>query len=345
MDTRLKQWILLASFGAMTMTVCGAPENENASWQTYRSPEYGFKIDYPANLRFYPGHPLRPPEASMFAICDYTVACFQTDDGAFKKTSLQAAGVSVNILRDRKTEVECNEIGIGSGPIKTVVIHGILFHYGDTSEAGGRSSRSITAYRAFHEHVCFEVALVTAWSDLGPEDMTDEGLKPMGRRAMHKISSAMDKMLRSFAFTGSARDGAIWNVFSDEECGDVFEYPANVQVQKKIEYSNAAFDSDDIACEQAFAYQGREYQVAAKVNFKDEGALNAWLSHSGYPSLDKMRVAVEGAGFTEFRDQTYVYLFDRRTIFIFTVSDGNHQPVSLEGDRIFEHLLESFREW
>ncbi len=344
MDTRLNQWILMASFGAMAMTAWAAPENENASWRTYRSPDYGFKIDYPANLRFYPGHPLRPPEASMFPICDYTVACFQSEDGAFKKTPLQAAGVSVNILRDKKTEVECNEIDTGAGPIKTVVIHGILFHYGDTGEAGGSSSRSMTAYRAFHEYVCFEVALVTAWSDLGPEDMKDDGLKPVGRWAMHKISREMDKMLSSFAFTGPVRDGANWNVFSDEGCGGVFEYPAKVQVQKKIEYSNAAFDSDDIACEQAFIYQGREYQVAAKLNLKDEDALNAWLSHSGYPSLDKMRVAAKGAGFTEFRDATYVYLFDRRTVFIFAVSDGNHQPVPFEGDRVFEHLLESFRE-
>lgn len=342
MITGLVRYILGMVFAFVELAICAHATNTHIKWQTYNNPDYGFKIDYPSNMPFHSDRPL-PAETAMLPVCRYTVACFLMEGDVLHKTSLSAAGVAVSILREEKTEANCYTIEDDPHPAKTRIIHGTVFHYGESSDAGAMQSQGITAYRVFYQHVCFEVALATTGSDLDPRDLDDMGLKPMDRRTMRRISREMDKMLLSFTLIGPVKDGADWNVFRDWGCGGVFEYPAAAQVQKKVEYSNAAFASDNITCEQAFTYKGREYQVAVKVNLKDEDALNVWLSHSGYPLLAQMRVVAEGSGFTEFRDETRVYIFDGRTVFIFTVSDGNHQSISSESDRVFEHFVESFR--
>jgi len=152
-----------------SINTAGAAAKTSAVWKTYRSPDYGFKIDYPESMNFYSGHPVRPPEISMFPICDgTTIACFQYNGDALKETTTQAVGISVNVLRDARSESECNSIDTGSSPIKTAKIHGAKFHFGDESEAGLGSSRSMTEYRTLYQHVCFEVAVLVTFPAAAP---------------------------------------------------------------------------------------------------------------------------------------------------------------------------------
>lgn len=337
--------ILLASlFSVAAVGWAASTAKTSAGWKTYRSPDYGFTIDYPESMTFYPGHPVMPPQKAMFPICDdTTVACFQYNGNALDGTPTHAVGVSVNVLRDLNSETDCNTIDTGSGPIRTIRIHGTTFHYGETGEAGLGSGRSMTVYRTLHRHVCFEVALVTAGRNLGPQDVKDEGLHTVSRLAWRRISNYMDRMLYSFTFVGPVKDGPDWSVYSDWGCGGTFEYPSSSKLQKVVEYSNEAYDSSRITCEQAFTYKGREYTAAVKVNLRDDDALDEWLSSSGYPGLEQIKVVAKGDAFTEYRDQTYTYVRLQNDLFIFTVTGASHKPIPSEGDRVFAHFVGSFR--
>lgn len=345
MNARLIRGTLLAGLFFVAADGCAASTaKRRVGWKTYRSPDYGFTIDYPESMTFYPGHPVEPPQGAMFPICESTIACFEYNGSAFDGTPTNAAGVSVNIVRGVNTERECaSSTDPRLESTKTIRIHGTLFHYGDTSDAGLGSSRSMTEYLAFYQHVCFDVALGAAGRNLGPEDMKDEGLHPINRRADRRIGKDMDRMLHSFTFVGPVRDGADWEVHSDSGCGHSFEYPSSSTVQEVLKYSNEAFDSSRVTCEQEFTYNDREYTVSVKVNLKDEGAANQWLLASGYPSLERMRIVAKESDFTEYSDETYTYFRAYSDLFIFTVSGANHQPTPSEGDRVFAHVLESFR--
>lgn len=160
MNMRWAVWMLVGT--ELCVTAGASAESKSTKWQTYRSPDYGFTIEYPQSMTMYPDRPVKAPERSMFPVCEWTLACFQYNGDAFHNTNVQSMGVSVNVLREMKTEGECNQIDTGTRAVKIMTINGILFHYGDTDEAGLGSGRSVTQYRAFHQNVCFEVALVTA---------------------------------------------------------------------------------------------------------------------------------------------------------------------------------------
>lgn len=315
-----------------------------ADWQTYRSPDYGFTIAYPASMSFYPGHPVEAPSLSMFPICDdTTVACFEYNGDAFKQTKVQAAGASVNVLRDRKSEQECNNIDIGSGPpVKTIAIHRTLFHYGDTGEGGLGSRRTMTEYRTFYQQVCFEVALVVAESSVGPEDEKDEGYHPVNPRAWRRIISDMDRMLRSIVFVGPVKDGLDWNVYYDQGCGGVYDYPSSSTMQELVEYSGAAGDTSRITCAQSFIYQDREYSAVVKVNLNSDSAVNQWLSSTGNPTLDRMEIVNRDDQSIEYEDQRHAYIHIRNELFIFEVSATDQRPIPSHKDPVLTHLLESF---
>jgi hypothetical protein len=119
------------------------------------APDYGFTIDYPASMEFRPSHPDRN--------CDITsVACFYFDgseDVGAKGTNLSGASLSVNVLRDRRTEQDCERIDNPLQPLKTETINGRTFRYGITIDGWTSHSQRIPTYRAFHQNVCFEIAV------------------------------------------------------------------------------------------------------------------------------------------------------------------------------------------
>ncbi|MGA8087850.1 MAG: hypothetical protein WCA10_11115 [Terracidiphilus sp.] len=344
MNSRLMRDVLLIGLClSATEGWASAETKRSQEWQTYRSPDYGFTIAYPVSMAFSSGHPVKAPELSMFPIYEGpTIACFQYDGNEFEKTAVQAAGISVKVLRGFKSEKDCNTMEFGSGPTGTIKIHGVLFHYGDMDEAGGGSSIGATEYRTFYQHVCFDVSVAMAMTDIAAEHEEDEGYRPVNKRAWRRLWKNMDRMLHSFRFVGPVQDGPDWNVYFDQGCGYGFEYPSASTLRQLKDYSNQAQDSKGIACEQAFTYNDREYTIAAKVNVRNEVALDEWLSAAGYPARNRMKAIAMNNDFTEYSDQTYTYLRHNLYFFIFTVSGESHRPISSEGDRVFAHLLGSF---
>jgi hypothetical protein len=117
-------------------------------------------------MKSYSSHPIAAPELSMFPLCLDAVACFQYDGSAFEHTGTQAAGVSVSILRGVKTEAECGTIDTRSAPKKTIVIHGKRFVVTEDDEGGGGSGIIYTMHRTFYQHVCFDVTVALAYTNL-----------------------------------------------------------------------------------------------------------------------------------------------------------------------------------
>jgi hypothetical protein len=101
----------------------------------------------------------------------------------------------VNIVSGARTEEECNEIDTGQFPIKREIINGIHFHYGETGGAAAGSVVGGPAYRTFHNHVCFELALRVA-TDNTPHD--DSGV--IVQFDSTKLEMQLRRILRTFQF-------------------------------------------------------------------------------------------------------------------------------------------------
>ncbi len=323
---------------AQTRVAPGSP----AGWKTYRSAEYGFSIDFPPDMTFYANRPVLAPQLSMIPICDETtVACFEYNGDAFKHTVIAALGVAVNVLRDNTTNAQCDNIY--SLRMKTSVIHGMRFHYADVGSAAAGSSAGGPDYRAFYRHVCFEIALTTAQSDIGAVQYAEYGIEPVDKNALKKVQDEMHAMMESFALIGAVEDGSEWNVYHDSGCGGSFEYPAWTTVQEVVPFTLHGYESRGVTCEQTFQSEGRTYTVAAKANLRDSEAANQWLVSSGMPGLDRVNVIGNGERFTEYSDGTYTYLYVDSEMFVFTVSRNGGKPMRVGRDKVFAHLLRSFR--
>jgi hypothetical protein len=313
-------------------------------WKTYRSRDYGFKIEYPRTMTSYPNGPVRPPQESMFPICDDgTVACFEYNGHALDRTEIQAIGVSVNVLRDVTTEAGCARIETDSKPIQAWTIHGIPYHYAATGEAGLGSSRSLRVYRTLHQGVCFEVALVTARSDLSAQDLKDEGRAPANPRTLRKLDTAMERMLDSFTFIGPVSDGAGWTRFTGSPCGETFDYPDSTTVDSESPSALPVFNAWQISCVDRFTYDQRQYVVAAKENLPNGDAVMAWLDSTGLPRLEDMQAIAKNSVLTEYRDPDIVYLIHGASFYLVTVTDGSNHPLPIGSDGVLKHLLSSFQ--
>jgi hypothetical protein len=315
-------------------------EDARGDWQTYRNPDYGFMIDYPASMTPYSGHPdYVETKISYIPICDYTtVACFEYNGKEYEGSNFEAAGLSVNVLREIRTEGDCDKIDTGSYPVKTETINGIRFHYGMTGEGGMSQSKGGPSYRAFHQNVCFEIAVATAQISLGAFD--PGAIKPFDSA---KLDLLLDKMLHTFKFTGAVKDGPGWRVYYDGMCGGIYEYPESETVQTTIEYSNDKFHSSEITCSRHFTHRGLDYTVAAKAGLKDKNEFETWLKSSGYPDLSKARVLVSSKYCTEYAADPYYYILGQGTVYILSVSDAKRSVAAFHDDPVLAHLLNSFK--
>jgi hypothetical protein len=320
-------------------TTCRAALPAYPGWKVYRSPDYGFTIGYPDNMSFYGGHPdLIETQLSMIPICDETtVACFEYN-GNNEGTNLEAAGLSVNVLRDRKTEQDCNKIDSGSYPINIEPINGINFHYGDTGEVAAGHSEGGPVYRAFYQNVCFEMAVGTAWTTMGNDDPGH--IKPFDSAELEKL---LDRMVHTFKFVAVIKDGSGWKVSDDSGCGGSFEFPEGERIQIIKEFSPAGYYSHDITCSRYFTHNGLGYTVAAKVNLRDQSQFESWLESSGYPGLTKARIVTKLKYFTEYTVEPYHYVFGQGKVYILSVSDAKHRTTVAHNDPVFMHLLGSFK--
>jgi hypothetical protein len=261
----------------------------------------------------------------------------RTTAAEYKGTNFVTAGVSVNVLRDAKTEQHCNKIRTGQDPIKTETIHGFQFHYGDTGEGGLGTSTGGPAYRVFYQNVCFEVAVRIAQT-------TFENYEPgtIKRFDPTKLEQLLDNVVHTFRFVGPVEDGSEWNVFHDSGCGGAFEYPENSTVQTTIEYSASSDRSNGVTCSRHFTHQGRDYTISTKTNLGLPGRLDAWLKSSGYPAL--ANATLSSGHFTEYDADPYCYIiYDQSMVYILSVSDASHHIISPQDDPIFRHWLSSFK--
>jgi len=178
----------------------GLAANAPAGWQVHRSADHGFVLTYPPDFKFYSD--LQEAQKSYIPICGpESVACFEYNGTAYEGTNFEAAGLSVNILRKARTEEECNKIDTGQYPIKRAVINGIPFHYGETGGAATGHVIGGPAYRTFHEHVCFEAALLITATGIG---VYDPGTVKEFNSA--KLEKQLDRMLHTFRFVRRTSD-------------------------------------------------------------------------------------------------------------------------------------------
>jgi hypothetical protein len=168
----------------------------------------------------------------------------------------------------------------------------------------------------------------------------EPGIKQFDDKELNKI---LNEMVHTFRFIGDVVDGPAWKVFSDWGCGGSFEYPDGDTVVKTIEYSQAGYYSNDITCSQYFSNDGRDYTVAVKVQINDVSKLNTWLKSLGLPDLSTAQVVSKSTSWTEYQVEPYVYVFGQNTVFILSVSDSEHRAITPNGDRVFSHLMKSFR--
>jgi hypothetical protein len=329
------------SCGAVAAQPVSAADNHRG-WQTYRSAAYGFTIDFPSSMTFYPGQPVLTPQHSMIPICDdTTVACFEYNGDAFNHTSIQALGVAIDVLRDRKTRAACDDIE--GWPMSSIEIHRRKFHYSQTGNAAAGSSENVDDYRTFYRRVCFEIDLATAQSDIGSAQYEEYGMLPIDRNALFRVQGEMHRMLQSLNFAGKVQDGWRWSVYHDSGCGGSFEYPSHASVREVVPFTVDGYESHGVTCEQAFDHDGRTYTVAVKTNLRDSEAANRWLVSSGMPGLDRVTVIRSGDRFTEYSNGTYTYLFVDSELFIFTVSQNGDKTIPSGHDKVLAHLLASFR--
>ena len=252
----------IAVFAGLVAVCAGQSTSQSnvtpVGWHTYHSTNYGFSIDYPIDGSFGAGDRVGG-ERSMIPICDSTsVACFEYTGHAFVDTVIQSLGVSVNILREETTEADCTDMDDISHTSKVVVIHKTRFHVAEIGSAAAGSSESGTIYHAFHQHVCFEISLGTAYSDIGPAQYEEYGLHPVDANALRAVQGEMNRMLHSFRFKGTTVLGAAsstrfkataragWQTYRDPDYGFTIDHPDDFP-----ETSSCMFEP--VAC---FEYNG-----------------------------------------------------------------------------------------
>jgi len=309
-----------------------------AGWRTYRSPDYGFFLAYPKEFTFYPVTPdLKEAQLSYIPICESeSVACFEYDGGD-AEAGVGPAGLSVNIIREARSEEECNKID-SSHPLKTTIINGIHFRWVESGTIAVSHAVGGRSYRAFHEHVCFELATGVASVSLDPPPAAKDF-----QRAFRKLEERLDQVVETFRFVGHIVDGPGWKVYSNNMCGGVFEYPETTNVVTAVEYTNKRSDSDEITCEDYFADHELNYTVAAKVSLYNSSLLDKWLRASGYPDLSQTQVLARSKYLTEYKAGYYYYIYGENTLFILSVSNARHGVVSPDAKPMFHHLLNSFK--
>jgi hypothetical protein len=332
---------VVAFVSLAALSGAGTFQKPPVGWHTYTSTDYGFTISYPPTVRMYNIARGEDPGGDP-AICeDTTVACFGYPGDEFDGTNFAGAGIAINVLRDPKTEQECNTLGSAQYPspaTRTVNIHGTRFHVGDAGGGSGMKYQNGLAYRALYQNVCFEIE-----TQIDGVSMSVYDPGTIKEFDSEKLEKLFDEMVPTFQFVGPVKDGPNWKVFRDDGCGGTFEYPVGVTIRVNAEYSNARYDSDRIMCSHSFSDHGRDYTLAVKANLPDESKLQAWLKSSGHPGLEKAKIVQKSQWYTDYEEGPYRYIYGQGTLFILSVSNPAGHVISPGDDSIYRHWLASFQ--
>jgi hypothetical protein len=312
----------------------------HAGWQIYRNLDYGFSIEYPEDVTVFAGHPdYTGMQTSYHPICfETTVACIEYTGSDYKGTNLEAAGIAIDILRDKRTREECDKID-ESRAANVRKINGLEFHYGLTGTAGMNQSEGGPSYRHIYQGVCFEIAVGIATFNTGA--VGDPG--DVKELTSAELEQRLDSIVGTFRFIGPVKDGARWMTYYDDGCGGHFEYPDGDSVLQTIPFFNQRFNSDQITCSEYFSDHGLDYTIATEVGMDNPKRFEEWLNSSVYAKLDKARVVWATPYFTEYQAGPYYYLLGQEKAVIFSVSDSNGKEITVGADRVFDHLLASFK--
>ena len=317
------------------------PRNVAEGWKSYSNRDFGYTLQYPKDFTLCAGglNYCEITSRSYIPVCDdNAVDCFVYTGQEYNGTDFEGAALSVNVLRDRRTEQDCNKMDIGPNPIKTKIISGVRFHYGMAGGVGLGHWGAGPRYRTFYDQVCFELAANTSGVNLGAFDPGT--IKEFGGA---KLEKTFDAMLNTFRFTGPVVDGPAWRVYHNEDVGETFEYPDADTVVKSIEYSMERQSSNEIADSVYFSDNGLNYFVSTKADLKDKDTVNAWLKSSSYPDLSKAQELRHSEIFTEYKAGNYWYVFGQATLYILGASDQQHNVVAPPGNMVFRHFLHSFK--
>jgi hypothetical protein len=343
MIRRLSQFFFFVGLCAACSAQTQSTAHAQAAWRTYRNADYGFTIDYPADMSFNSGHPLPPRQRSMIPVCDdTTVACFEYNGHAFDGTPVESLAVSINILRDETIEANCDDMDDVKHASKAAVIHGTLFHVAQTGGAAAGSFEGGTIYHVFHQHVCFEIALNEALDDIGAPQYKEAGLHAVNQSAHRAIQNQMQQMLESFAFVGPVRDGPAWRIYPDSEstCDGRFEVPIGAAVEEVNPSSSDGVYSSGVTCAVTFTDLGRLYLIAEAGDVHNSCDVDNWLAMSAFPGIAHARLLADGV--REYKSFDRAYFWIRGELIVFAVSNpaGGSPP---QRDRVFDHLVGSFR--
>lgn len=324
------------------MWLCQATTtNAPANWKSYSNHDFGFVLQYPKDFTPCAGglDYCEVSSSSYIPVCsDEVVDCLVYTGREYAGTNFEGAALSVNVLRDRRTEQDCNKFDIGLNPVKAKTINGIPFRYGMTGGAGLGHWGGGPAYRTFYDKVCFELAANTSVTNFAN---FDPGTIKEFKGA--NLDKELEAILNTFRFTSPVVDGPSWRVYHNSDVGGTFEYPDSDTVVKSIEYSTERGSSNEISDSTYFSHNGFNYFVAAKANLKDKDALDAWLKLSGYPDLSKAQKFRDSKTFTEFKAGNYWYVYGQTMLYILGVSDQQHRVVAPPDNLVFRHFVHSFK--
>lgn len=304
------------------------PQNALSDWKSYSDRDFGFTVRYPKDFTVCEGGLdfCEVTSHSYVPVCDDNgVDCFVYTGKEYEGTFISAAALSVNVLRDKRTEQDCDKLDMGQNPIKTKTINGIRYHYGMAGGAAAGNWAGWAKYHAFYDKVCFELAANT--SGVNPGGYEPGTFKEVDEA---KLDKELDAIVNAFRFTGPVVDGPAWSVYHTEGGGVTFEYPDRDTV---VEITDSTYFSDS----------GLNYFVATKVGFKDKDALEAWLRQSGYPDLSKAQELRHSDLYTEYKAGNYWYVYGQTVLYILGASDLQHNVVAPPDNGVFRHFLSSFK--
>ena len=326
-------FLTVASGLAQPILSAGGPANAyhtRRASTTYRSPDYGFAIDYPKNVAFRGSHPdSAEMKGSYIPICvQSTVACFEYSGHDYADTALESAGLSVNVLRDLRTEHDCYQIPTPSSLGRFVTINGSNFWYAQTGDAGAGHGASGPSYRAFYQNVCFEVSALVV--------QTTARIGEPGIRALNgaRLEKLLDKMAHTFRFTGEVLDGPNWWAFDGQCGGESFEYPDATRVVVD-DNASGGWTLNGVACSELFSSDGSNFRVDLVI----QSELNEWLASANLPALSSAQVVRKSKTWTEYQAGPYFYFVTTQRLYVLSVTE----PSNAHAQRAFSHFVRSFR--
>ncbi len=205
----LTTMILIAGYGIFMLVHSPEPAQIHtervapAGFSVYKNNVYGFELFYPEEANILIDH-TQMTSTGYNPTCDSTfgLICFFLPDTAYPESNFKGAGVSINLLPDKKTEADCLAPRAELPeqlPAQTTIINGVSFAKYLASDAAMSHQSSGDTFRTFHNNQCFEITTrinTTSFEvyELGTIDRFTDVQKT-------ELKTTLDQVVQSFRFT------------------------------------------------------------------------------------------------------------------------------------------------